>query len=338
MPIKLDFPTTSRENWSGLIAKALKINSLDEFEVKNVLGLEIPAFNHPEDKIQRYNPLKTYHKGWQLGICIDGNDNLAQSNIQNALRNGAEALILKHTKGNWNQLYNGVHPEMIYTDIESDDDIEALHSFVNFSESQSKKLETLRGSISLSLEMLKANLDMVRKLPLFHLFTGILSSGKIPEALLDCAVQLNTAIKFCIREELPLSSIRASAIVGYYMPANIAKLRALRIIWSNLLQAHKQTFTPLFIRATTVVSENSNKESALIENTSSCINAAFGTADMIYNSFQHDVNQSRLHLNIQHIMKMESKLDQVSDPLAGAYAIEQMTNTLAENCWAKLFE
>ena len=41
----------------------------------------------------------------------------------------------------------------------------------------------------------------------------------------------------------------------------------------------------------------------------------------------------RIARNVQHLMKMESALDEVADPAAGSYYIETLTRQLAERAW-----
>ena len=81
---------------------------------------------------------------------------------------------------------------------------------------------------------------------------------------------------------------------------------------------------------------SANKETKLIHHTLASVNAAIGTADLICASVQEDLNADRLSQNIQHIMKMESKLNQVRDPLAGSYSIEKMSQHLAKAAWESM--
>lgn len=336
MPLNLDFPTIDQIKWEELIAKALKINSLEEFESKIVQGVSLPSFNHPEEKISRQNPLISHDIGWKIGLSVDTNSQNAPSSIINAVQNGAEAIILHGADASWNEIYNGVFHEMIYSDININSEGNSLNEFVNYSLSQNKKLDELRGAISIPVDTLKANLDSAKKLASFHLFTGDSDLENIPDALAEISSKLKTAIEQVTELGLPLSSIRAEVVIDAHLAVNISKIRALRIIWANLLKAYKKDFTPLFIKVITKVTEGVSDETALIENTSACINAALGTADLICSFHQKDDNQARLNQNIQHIMKMESYLDKVADPLAGSYAIEKITNHLAEACWKKI--
>jgi methylmalonyl-CoA mutase len=42
----------------------------------------------------------------------------------------------------------------------------------------------------------------------------------------------------------------------------------------------------------------------------------------------------RIARNVQHLLKMESAMDEVADPAAGSYYVETLTGQLAEKAWA----
>lgn len=336
MPLNLDFPTLDQKKWEELIAKALKINSLDDFESKTVAGVKLAPFNHPSEKIRRENPLISHNIDWKIGVSIDSDSQDANSAIIHAVQNGAEAIILKGKNVRWDEHYSGVFHEMIYNDIQVDSSENLLADFVAYSQSQNKNLEELTGSLSISTDSLKANIAIAKQLASFHFFTVVSSSANVPDALLEISNQLKSAIELAQELDLNVSTIRACVTVDAHLAVNVSKIRALRIIWANLLKAYKIEFQALFIKVITTVNEEVGEETALIENTSACINAALGMADLICSFHNEDSNQSRLNQNIQHIMKMESYLNMVADPLAGSYSIEKMTNHLAEACWESL--
>ena len=68
--------------------------------------------------------------------------------------------------------------------------------------------------------------------------------------------------------------------------------------------------------------------------------AAIGGADLIY-VLPADYQQKgestsfsrRIARNVQHLLQMESHLDQVIDPAAGSYYIERLTRHLCEEAW-----
>ena len=132
MALNQDFQQTSRDKWNELIAKALKINSLADFEAKKIEGVVIPSFNHPTDKIEVNNPLINIHSDWKIATSINTDEDQAHSHIMNGLQNGVQAINLKGKNPDWNSLFDGVFHEMLYTDIETTHCADAISSFVDY--------------------------------------------------------------------------------------------------------------------------------------------------------------------------------------------------------------
>ena len=70
------------------------------------------------------------------------------------------------------------------------------------------------------------------------------------------------------------------------------------------------------------------------------MSAAIGGADIIYvmpADYQLKGETStltrRIARNVQHLLQMESHLDQVIDPAAGSYFIENLTRLLCAEAW-----
>jgi len=336
VPIKEEFDLTSEETWKNLLSKALKINSLDDFQGRSVQGVEIPSFNHPSEEKMSINPLQTGDLDWKIAVSVDLEGDNGVAGVIMAVENGSEAIVLKGSKPDWSLVYQDIYHEMIYNDLHLNDDISSLTDFIDYSLSSGKNLTELRGSISLSMDTLKANVDELHKLPLFHFMTVQADADNIPQELEKISYLLQEALEFCVEKGMTHQAIRVSTTIDSHLPVNVSKLRAIRMIWANLLKAYELKFSPIFIVANTKVDASANKETKLIHNTLASLNAAIGTADLICSSVQEELNSDRLNQNIQHIMKMESKLDKVRDPLAGSYSIEKMSQHLAKAAWKSL--
>ena len=333
--IKENFDLTNEESWKNLIAKALKINYLEEFQGRMVQGVQIPSFNHPSEEKLATNPLKTSDYDWKIGFSVDLNGNNDASGVLMAVENGSEALVLNGNNPDWQLIYKDIYHEMIYNDLRFKD-VNALQKFIDHSEDTGKNLETLTGSFSFSIESLKANIDKLSKLPAFHFITVQGEADDIPNELSQISIALQQAIEACLDVGLSHKAIRVATKIDSHLPVNVSKLRAIRMIWANLLVAYNLDFNPIFIVADTHVDASANKETKLIHNTLASVNAAIGTADLICSSVQEDLNSDRLNQNIQHVMKLESKLNKVRDPLAGSYSIEKMSQHLAKAAWDAL--
>lgn len=124
----------------------------------------------------------------------------------------------------------------------------------------------------------------------------------------------------------------------------IAKLRAFRLLWINVLQSwgaplqdpvlaahfHPQTYTPdlytNMIRATTMAM-------------SAVLGGAGRLTVLPYDAGRESeapqgrVFARRIARNVQHLLKMESFLHETQDPAAGSYYIETLTQQIAEEAW-----
>jgi methylmalonyl-CoA mutase len=58
-------------------------------------------------------------------------------------------------------------------------------------------------------------------------------------------------------------------------------------------------------------------------------------AHSVYAEQEHERMQSRIARNVSYILKEESHLNKVSDPLAGSYIIENMVHDIAKLAWTK---
>jgi len=117
----------------------------------------------------------------------------------------------------------------------------------------------------------------------------------------------------------------------------IAKLRALRVLWETLaLEYNIPTECLIFSTPTkrnkTLYDYNTN----LLRTTTECMSAILGGSNFInnlaYDAIYHKDNEfgSRISRNQLLVLKHESYFDKVNNPADGAYYIESLTQQLAE--------
>lgn len=126
-----------------------------------------------------------------------------------------------------------------------------------------------------------------------------------------------------------------------YFP-EIAKFRAIRILWNQLLKAYGFENPPEL----TVIAETSNTNKAitdshnnLIRTITESMSAVLGGVDQLmvhpYDSLESTPGEfsRRIARNIQYILRDESHFDKVADPSAGSYYIENLTSKIAKEAW-----
>lgn len=128
---------------------------------------------------------------------------------------------------------------------------------------------------------------------------------------------------------------------NYFM--EIAKLRAARILWSNIIDAYKgnNESKNIFIHSKSSYYNQAKNDIYvnLLRTTTEAFSAIVGGADSIYTApFDEttglpDEFSRRLARNAQIILCEESHLNSVIDPAGGSYYIETLTAELAKKTW-----
>ncbi len=131
--------------------------------------------------------------------------------------------------------------------------------------------------------------------------------------------------------------ITIEVAVGTHYFFEIAKLRALRLLFNTLAKEYNHTFECNIIatptkRNKTIYDYNVN----MLRTTTECMSAILGganaVANLAYDTLYHKDNEfgDRIARNQLLVLKSESYFDKVNNPADGAYYIESLTEQLAE--------
>ncbi|MDZ7716759.1 MAG: methylmalonyl-CoA mutase family protein [Balneolaceae bacterium] len=121
----------------------------------------------------------------------------------------------------------------------------------------------------------------------------------------------------------------------------IAKFRAARILWQKILQAYGVEKQEMYIHGSTSTWNKTifDPYVNMLRSSTEGMSAAISGCDAItVNPFdatfdQPDELSQRVARNQQIIFKEEAYLNKVSDPAAGSYYVEQLTDKIAEAAW-----
>lgn len=172
----------------------------------------------------------------------------------------------------------------------------------------------------------------------------VFSNAGAPEAM-ELAGALSSAVTYLrAMETAGLDLQDAASQIHFTLSASaelwltIAKFRALRRVWNNILTACGVTGVPAHINAVSAVHMTSMKDPwvNILRGTAACFAAGVAGADTI-TTLPHDLMlgstdsfSRRIARNIQIILMEESSLAKVADPAAGSYALETLTADMAE--------
>lgn len=128
---------------------------------------------------------------------------------------------------------------------------------------------------------------------------------------------------------------------NYFM--EIAKFRAARILWANIAKAYGSNDESSKISTHAVTSQWNmtvyDSYVNMLRGTTQAMSASLAGVDSLevlpfdYPYREPGEFSNRIARNVQIILKEESYFDEVVDPSAGSYYIENLTTSLADNAW-----
>lgn len=146
-----------------------------------------------------------------------------------------------------------------------------------------------------------------------------------------------------VEELMPKTLLSVSVGTSYFV--EIAKLRALPVLWQRFLSAYRPDAQPpgpfIHARTSTFYSAAISPYTNLIRVTTEAMAAVIGGCDALtvvsYNAgleaSESDFSD-RIARNVSVLLTEESYIDKVADPSAGSYYIESLTHELTEAAWA----
>jgi len=137
---------------------------------------------------------------------------------------------------------------------------------------------------------------------------------------------------------LKTQTITFKVAIGSNYFFEIAKLRALRLVFATLAEAYKlpqncHILTVSALRNKTLYDYNTNLLRTSTESMSAVLGGADSICNLAYDAIYHKTNEfgQRIARNQLLILKHESYFDQVANAADGTYYIEDLTNQFAEN-------
>lgn len=326
-----NFPEATVEDWIKRVAKATKGAA---FDTENVL------FQRQDGP----RADRSGHAPWGVFARLDFHDAVkARMQAQEDIENGVTGLIVPSS-----------------AQVAALEDI-PLHKVAVRNEAGDLGAEALRHLVSrqpldparLAFDHAVHDVDLA-KLIAKQGFTGPLMRGdgrQFHANGLDDAAELGAALATGIAALRKLDFLDDAALAGSVsvtlaatqdMIATMAKFRAARILWREVLRASKLPATPLALHGETsrVMLAETDAHTNILRAVAAVFGAGLGGADslsVLPFSFTQGVPNTfarRVARNVQNLLLHESHLWRVTDPAAGAGAIECMTQRLCEEAWA----
>ena len=339
-----EFSITSDEEWQEATHKSLKGKSYDTLVWKTAEGFDVEPYYRKGDVSNNFSRFqKTESNAWEIRQDIaEFNPERANMLALSSLNGGANSIAFT-TGSDIRIRLDKIVLEYISVNLTCELDAESvLDDFVDFITEKDYDLSKLRGSIIAvpELDDLKSFVEKVNlKLPLFRCINIESSKEGIVDQL-DELINKTKSVLICLTDQglsidevLPRIQFTASIGPNYFF--EIAKIRALRVLWTNLtaeLGASKQL--KCFIHCITALEYSEEKDfNNMLRATTQSMAAVLGGCDSLsVASFDGEDSEFSLRIarNVQLILQGESYLDKIADPAGGSYYIESLTNQLVE--------
>ena len=386
IPLADGFPAATRADWLALVAKTLKGAGAETLVTRTLDGLEIRPLYTAEDgaPVLPFAPApRGGERGWDVRARVAASDpGFANREALDALGGGAGSILIQLAADRRGgvaasgpddlaRVLAGVEAELAPIALDAGflgtraaawlDDIakaspgallafhlDPLSAFAATGMSPGPIEAHVSAAASLGAKLAESY-------PRASLFLA--SGGAVHEAggspaweLAFAAAAALAYAKALARSGLSIGDAFERVTLGLHIDAeplaSIAKLRALRVIWTRIVRAcGAQTPARIEARSSGRMLTCADRWTNLIRLTSAGFGAAVGGADAIVlgaftdaleapdASGSTDAFAMRMARNTQLVLMEEAQLGRVADPAGGSWALEAQTGDLARAAW-----
>ena len=364
-----DFKKSSKKDWLTKVEKDLKGKPIENLNWKINEDLVVSPFAHPDDLKELPKPLlgNRNSNDWEKGVrIIVKNVKTANKEALFLLEKGADALCFELEK-NPNKkelqiLLQGINHEWISTHFIFPQKTwkGIVQNFLSILKDKNQNLKKVAASFqfkdgtTIPPSDYQAVQDFSNQLPLANFITinardFYQGQEKVVEELVQTISKANAYLEKWNEKDLPLKNLIANLQFSIQLDdayfLNIAKIRALKILWSLVVKSWKGSLKSNLKIEThlTTTTQTDDENYNKVKATSQAMSAVIGGTNRLYiyasdsfNDKKGTLNAQRIALNSQHLMQLESYMDKVQDPAAGSYYLEKLTDDLAEAAWSRL--
>ncbi|MCH2230676.1 MAG: methylmalonyl-CoA mutase family protein [Crocinitomicaceae bacterium] len=364
-----EFNKISKLDWENKIITDLKGKDPSIIAINNEIEeLNLSSYYHAEDVTRKETPgnfpytrgMNKADNSWQNGAFIIIKDEKeANKKSLKALNSGADLLVFKTTKANtnWKDVISGIQFEYIHAQfvIDSKSDFDSIYTLMDSDSNQVQyNLDIVKSNTKENFNSIAENFKSNQQA--FCSVNGFKLQNIGANTSQEIAFCLNIghnylvrlmSIGFTIDEAAKCVSFKLGVGSNFFFETS--KFRALKQLWSKVINAYNPQNGCSHNANITAVVGHLNKSlkdpyTNVLRQTTEAMSAINGGAEAlvvkpydIYSNCGPTELAERMALNISSILKEESYLNAVIDPLGGSYSIESATEAIARNAW-KIFQ
>ena len=318
----IPFSSQSTEDWKNRVTKELKGKSFSDFlEWRSVDGFKIDSWQDSTDNAPiDLPPLKS---PWKLVHPVYNEDAVtANAEALNALMNGAESIWFD--KG-----FLGAAEILAHKDI----DTSVAPVFTRSSSIFDVFQEFLKNDVEPDLTQADKN----------GLINGLRLRERGASIVQEVAYSISQGISL-LNSGAKNENIYFNTGIGTSYLAEIAKTRALRLLWSNVLRVSGDTEeNPRLIGINLSIDyPQADEYNNILRATTSALSGILGGVEFMmiepWNRQWSDELQfsSRISRNIQNLIRDEGRLEKNLNAADGSYFLDQLTQQIAKEAWVKV--
>ncbi|MBX2972682.1 MAG: hypothetical protein KF797_06235, partial [Flavobacteriales bacterium] len=348
-----DFPPATREQWEAVIRKELKDKDPATLLV-DVDGTALPPFHVAGDGIPaggRRRGIKRTANNWRCTVGVDATAADANKLALEALMGGADALEVYGKPADLNAVLQDVWVGAI--DLAVDGDATTLDTLLALHTEQNTPATDVSLCLGLPHDADVSGLkETVAKYPRIRLFS--ISDGPIHQSpftihpTAEALQQGKTLLGSLLRQGYTIDDACARLQFRLHLSDDLfleaARLRAFREAWATIVDTFKpehdcshNTWVQAVVglgSARPDTPPGSSPYTELIRATLQAISAITGGCDGLTIPTpqlpEGDALARRVVRNIHNLLRDESFLGRVADPLGGSYSVERLTHVLVE--------
>lgn len=367
------FPPVGKAQWLAQIEKDLKGRPIASLYPTTVEGATLDPFAHADDFTSPPLPLSGPGAGWEIceHIAVAAPAD-AQALALEALEGGAEGLCFQigtpMSTADLTTMLTGIYPDFIGLHFEGPGVAQnpgaVLAALTQVAKERGLSTTALRGSLAYDPVAQAAHstlpvdwrylIDLIShteahfpSFRLIHLMAPA-ETGHDTAALHTLIQRAHAYFEALTARGLNPATVAMqlhfSLPIGTDYFEAIARIRAFKLLYLNLLNAWKAPLRPAPVAGYFQPGAYTDDlYTNMIRATTMAMSAALGGVDRLTvlpydagretKATQSRAFARRMARNVQHLLKMESGLDQMADPAAGSYYIEKRSRELAAAAW-----
>jgi len=337
-----NFDIPNIESWKAQIQRETNKEKATIYENK-IEKIRVDLSNKNSNYDFQTNTEAKKDNSWDIAISFVVNDSFTDNkSILKCLEQGANHIYLRIHDNNpkWNKVFENIILDYIHVTIAFESELQ-IKSFRQYLTKDYEKNFTI--SIDpFSLGFLDSFKDtqVSYSLNAFGLEQIGANSYQQLASLLYAGDQL-------LQLEISPGKIKFEIGIGCEFFIEISKIRALKWLWKHLLNENDFEFIEIQLLGRCGWTNKSTKDphTNLLRQTTEGLSAVCGGVSslLIHSASELSKDSSRwfdqrMALNISHILKEESFLSKVNDPLKGSHVTELLSKEIILNSWTLFLE